>query len=429
MLCPVLTNAQALRPLEPGEAVPPLAVYTLRGEAAATEKLAGPPGGLLILDFWATWCASCLYNFRKLDSLQQAFDGRLEVLLVNAAGTGDDEEKIRAFFKKRKNGAGGSYRLPTVVGDTVLKRLFPHNLLPHYVWIREGRVVAITSSEEVTADNIRSVLGGEAPALRRKNDLLGFERHQPLFTPGADKAPIRYRSLIAGYIEGLSAGTVRHYDTARGWHRVCHTNQSVLGLYQQAYGSWLPRSRVVLEGIDGAAVAPPGPWDNWKYDRSWTYELIVPAAHKDGMPARMQADLEHYFGYTAAVERRPLTVWVLRKGRGPQPRSRGGASEASLGEGPNYLRHQPLHHLVGWLNYRWALPVVDESGYKLPVDLELPDSLEDVEAVRAALCRQGFELVPAERAMEVFVIKEAASRKLPAASREREEGSSPRSER
>lgn len=405
MFCPIVTNTPTLRPLDLSDTVPVMVVHTLRGNAAATEKLAGPPGGLLILAFWATWCASCTYNFRRLEELQGAFAGRLEVLLVNAEGTGDDPEKIRAFFQRRRYWAN----LPTVVGDTVLRRLFPHNHLPHYVWIREGRVMAITGSEEVTAENIQELLEGGSPPLRHKNDLLGGNRHQPLFTPGGEGAPIRYRSMIAGYIEGLSAGTVRHYDTARGWYRLCHTNLSVLGLYQQAYGLALPRNRVVLEMGEPAAVDPAGEWNTWKEDHAWTYELIVPAEREEDVLSRMRSDLEQYFGYRAAEERRPLQVWVLRRGKGQMPRSLGGAPAGSLGEGANYLRNQPLHHLVSWLNVHWLRPVLDGSSYTFPVDMELPPDLQDEEAVRTALFSYGFELVPMVRELEVFVLREIES--------------------
>jgi thiol-disulfide isomerase/thioredoxin len=383
-----------------------MVVYTLRGQAAATEKLAGPPGGLLILAFWATWCASCTYNFRRLEELPGAFAGRLEVLLVNAESTGDDPEKIKAFFQQQRSGAD----LPTVVGDTVLRRLFPHNHLPHYVWIREGRVVAITGSDEVTADNIHLLLQGQSPPLRHKNDLLGAHRPGPLFTPEAEGAPIRYRSMIAGYIEGLSAGTVRHHDTARGWYRLCHTNLSVLGLFQQAYGSVLPRNRVVLEVREPAAVDPPGEWNTWKGEHAWTYELLVPAEQGEAVLSRMRTDLEQYFGYRAVEERRPLKVWVLRRGKGQLPRSLGGTPAGSLGEGANYLRNQPLHYLVEWLNHHWDQPVLDGSSYTFPVDMELPANLQDEEAVRATLIRYGFDLVPMVRELEVLVLKEVASK-------------------
>src|SRR5690606_27790543 len=49
---------------------------------------------LVILDFWATWCKSCIEGFPKLEAYQRKYADDLGVLLVNARQTGDDSNRI-----------------------------------------------------------------------------------------------------------------------------------------------------------------------------------------------------------------------------------------------------------------------------------------------------------------------------------------------
>ncbi|WP_439879711.1 TlpA family protein disulfide reductase [Pontibacter sp. MBLB2868] len=110
--------------LAPGQPLPDVQLTGMFNYPKTTARLSDFRGKLVLLDFWATWCGACLVNMPKLEKLQQAFGDSIQILAV----TSQSREEVERFRKKNK--LLQSYSLPIVTGDTELKRLFPHKLLP-----------------------------------------------------------------------------------------------------------------------------------------------------------------------------------------------------------------------------------------------------------------------------------------------------------
>jgi thiol-disulfide isomerase/thioredoxin len=115
------------------------------------ENLKRFEGSPLILDFWATWCSTCLKNFKVLDSATRTL--KLPVLLVNSQNSGDTFEKVDKCLSTQNDGKLG---LPSILNDTLMQRYFPSHTLPHYVWIDgSGKVQAITGTVPLNWESLK----------------------------------------------------------------------------------------------------------------------------------------------------------------------------------------------------------------------------------------------------------------------------------
>jgi thiol-disulfide isomerase/thioredoxin len=146
-----------------GDKVPDIEYRHVLNYEKPSFRLSDFKGKMIIIDFWATWCSSCLAGFAKAQALQKAFSDSLQFIMVNSiTGTGDSCRKISKFFQQWNQTHDNPFSFPTPIEDSITRQLFPHTYIPHCVWIgSDGRLAAITSSKELTTENIRKVLSGQ----------------------------------------------------------------------------------------------------------------------------------------------------------------------------------------------------------------------------------------------------------------------------
>ena len=117
-----------------------------------TTNLSAYRNQLLVFDFWACWCGGCLRNFPLADSLDQEYSGELKIIGVNCANTGDKPERIVQAISSH----GG--KMTSVISDSLIASLFPHRVLPHYVWISKGQFWAATGGELLNRSTVEAIL-------------------------------------------------------------------------------------------------------------------------------------------------------------------------------------------------------------------------------------------------------------------------------
>ncbi len=169
---------------------------------------------LIILDFWATWCGSCMQSMLHIRQLESSYSGKVAFLKVNSESTKDSPERIVKAFAKLK--AMSNVDLSTmeyIYPDKYLDKYFAHASIPHMVWIYDGKYIGSTYAEGLTVDAIDGVLNNTPLHAHLKNDRLDFQTNTSI----REQVDLRLSTypvveeLFTGYIDGLSPNFGQFY--------------------------------------------------------------------------------------------------------------------------------------------------------------------------------------------------------------------------
>lgn len=415
MLCPFLALfGQTILPgpLPIGEMVPSVVLKPIINFSAKKGNLAGFKGKLLILDFWTTGCGACVAGLSKLDSLQREFKEDVQIITVSS----QNEEAVRKFFSTH---ASNRPPVPTLTGDTILRKLFPYAAIPHIVWISaSGRVSAFTYAEYLNEDNIRSALRGDFRQLPTKNDNVQYNYHSALLKPVVriknDIPP--FYSTLTRFVPGLSMLAGINSDSTTGIIRRYATNWSAVDLYLMALGKLVnfPRNRVILEVSNPVAyryTPIDGYFFDWQQQNGFCYELRCPlSTNRQQLQTYMVQDLNRFLGTNGRIEKRLIKCYLLKKGTtGTGLSSTGGTPEIKTSHDGTllFLRNTTLTALIYKLNEMYGLPpIIDHTGITANIDLTLNMPYADISTLKKALRQYGLELEESEQELEMFILTE-----------------------
>ncbi|HXU34194.1 MAG TPA: TlpA disulfide reductase family protein [Thermoanaerobaculia bacterium] len=150
------------------EPAPPFVLEVLDGRSLTNSDLRGK---VVVLDFWATWCAPCRRELPEIDRLAQGFAGTPEVaffavdsgLTDNPGDPGDTPEKARALFAKQ------GYRLPLAwSGDGKLETAFQVHRFPALVVLDRAGRIRLRHAGYVGAEDLAGNLSRLIDRLRRE---------------------------------------------------------------------------------------------------------------------------------------------------------------------------------------------------------------------------------------------------------------------
>ena len=332
---------------------------------------------LIILDFWATWCGSCLRSFTNISSLQGQLDDKVQFLMVNCLQSGDTEVKIKNTFESVEPDRNLSF----INHDSIFQHLFPHRLLPHYVWLSgKGEFLASSGSAELTKENMEKILRGQQVSFHQKRDNLKFDKSKSLLEQldkiGIDK--LKSSSLLTAYTEGI--GTGYGFDSVGKAQRLYYLNTPLNFLYQYAFADILEDidvGRFIFDtSIDSAFIQQYKSPAN--YDSKYCYELTFDSDSIDVLKAVMRSDLEQAFGVTLERQMREEQVCQLT-----------GVSEKKAQTSEKVIS---IGYLVRMLNKISEVPIiVDNELARKRLTLELPDPADklDLKTVQRFLENNG----------------------------------------
>lgn len=373
-------TVNARQQLHPGDRVPSIKLENVYNNGSASIDLDKLSDKLVILDFWATWCTSCIRHFSLYDSLQAVYKDSVKLVLVDSRGTGDDTRKIQNFYARWAQLRGHELGLPSVMEDTVADGLFPHESLPHCVWLFRGKVVAVTSADEVSAANISLVLQGKEIKEGR---------------------PINSQMLFFSSLESYKAGiqpSLSEDRPAKGMvSSISLTNTSILRLCFYGLHTWLPANRVFgfRQQVENDDV-------HWQEANTYCYTQTGPPTHESLFRQRVMDDIGRYFGLQAKLTDSLVDCWALVQGGVIDSLyATGNSQDNNFFEPPGtvkYLHNGYISQLADYLNDNLPLPVVDDTHIVSRVSLSFElNHLNELE-------RYGLLLRPAKRRMQVIVI-------------------------
>lgn len=132
--CAIAANAKSYVPkLKTGDIPPPALGTTLNGDAIETTQFAGR---VMVVTFWASWCAPCRLEMSMLEPLQRAAKDRVKVVAVNI--------EDRQTFRKIANTLAEFQLTLTNDPKKWAANEYGVNGIPHMVIIgKDGKVVNV----------------------------------------------------------------------------------------------------------------------------------------------------------------------------------------------------------------------------------------------------------------------------------------------
>jgi len=415
---------QNIKPLKIGDKIP-ATIWNSIPKKKSTK--------VIILDFWATTCTYCISAFPKMAKLQEKFQDKLQIILINCA---EDDIKLEERFskinknRKKENWLKIPSDLQSLTGQTAFKFLFPYRTLPHHVWVDEtGKVLAITFDYNATAEHVASTLKGKKLDLLFKDD----SRQDKLDTRGFIRStldsmppPLFYSSFSRFYY--LPYGAEYFSDSVNQTFRFGIYNKSVLQFIQTAFISD-EEIRLINELKNKEILDRPKDdnlFDEWQKKYCFSYEAEIPLKDQGNIVLRkkmMQQDFSRFFAnmfnIEALIEKRKFNCFILVK-------SKDGLLKTTAGEefyeGPSSytygldnidgvtIANREFSYLSAALQLleNHGRPFIDESGVppNLKVDVRISGNLYDVENVQRQLHQYGLDILEAEREITVLVVRD-----------------------
>lgn len=390
-----------IRPLTIGDTVPDITFNNLLNYPAKTAKLSDFRGKLVILDFWATWCASCVNHFPQAEALEREFRGNLKFILINSITTTDRKETVSQFLKKRIR-AERPVSLTITSEDSAAGKLFPHTSLPHYAWVNgSGVLIAITGPEELTGENIRKAISSESLQVHTKRDMDLTKRIY--LKDNVPKELLRHYALFfKGRLLDLNGGGGVTYPRMNGdeYEGILFGNTTLYQIYTTLAGEILENYnndpvRIKYSPDDSSGLYFSD-YRNKQRSNEWhtknvvTLELYAPSKTRKELFVKVLEELNNYSDYRAEVKIVKTKCYVLKKtpAAGSVEKDTPKVVDSSY---TSYGNIWDIKSLIVRLRPE-KIPLIDQTGYSGAIQLPIPVKAGTLEELKPDLQKLGLIL-------------------------------------
>lgn len=276
--------------------VPPNAIQQMRGTGKGIE-LKNLADKVVILDFFDTYCGTCIQSMPKLQKLQHKLKDKVQIITVGW----QDRTTLEKFYASNQFLKESKVNLPVIYSDNYLKERFPHQSVPHVVFLYKGKVQAITGSDLITEGNILTLFDKGAIDLPLKDDF----RKGNLRGMAKDSIHFKGTVSLSGYQNGVPFESFRRVqDSITNLQKTSFYNVSVYSAVMSTWAKieksdYVPRpERLLLK------VKDPNRYEDisnlgasWYKEHAISYERLDFFKRTDSAQARIVLqDLHSFLG-------------------------------------------------------------------------------------------------------------------------------------
>jgi thiol-disulfide isomerase/thioredoxin len=291
---------------------------------------------LIILDFWATWCGSCIGSIKKYMASDAYKDNDITFIGV----TYQDNAEVSKFNNRF------ALNFPTIVADKILKKYFPHRILPHIVVLKDNKVLAIAQPEILHQQAMQTLKDGTYGKELVKADILDYDPKKEIAEQGniAFQKATLARITVLGPIVGLHG--ITSYKKNEQNQRILITNKSLqLAMYELLDSYW--HNRIFLDVKNENQFNYYGqeqelPLNQWLAKYAVGVESVVPLAmRKSEMKKNAMIALLNAKGYDFQMTEREVLCRVIHPTRRNKTKENKG-SKLSFSDLVRQLNYQPI---------------------------------------------------------------------------------------
>lgn len=327
---------------------------------------------LILLDFWNNVCVPCLKLIPKIEGIAHEVGSDFQPIPI----TNQKREKIETFLE------GKDLDFLTVVEGSILTKYFPMFSVPHEIWIKDGKVFAITGGNAINKNTVAGVMSGAIKKLPEKLYNTSYDNTIPLLVDGngGNSPDLLYHSTLTGYLPGVVANIQGELEGDRYFIR--HINLSPVELFKNVARRFnyelVLNSRTVFADENVKKLINLNPDDSTDQSHLYSYELVVPRYMKEDINTMAMEELNRFFSkryaFSATIARRGVPCWIITVADSSQlPFS---SEEANIREQNDVLRYsnQMLRPFVEAMNFNFhtGTPyIIDNTGIGAGLNLRL----------------------------------------------------------